>query len=351
MENIRTLVQIAGNVQEGLTSLRHSRYFELMKRLTSLTGKLEELNAESRKMSVSLMHNWFTAADRCCSRITRLLSDISHSISQVKQLAEAPQKKAPTLAQILEELDQVQDEFGSVDLEKSENTIFVVTDPITLEDVPLGPFRIQLELGKLGDLYKDRPYRVIALDPNPAATDSNVTHPHVTSQRLCEGDGAAALTASLEQGRLSDFLTMVRSILNTYNPDSPYIALHDWTGQPCHDCGYTMSSEDTYFCQHCEHDYCSECSTYCRLCEEPTCLGCSGQCPHCEDMVCRNCISECERCGELFCESCLEENLCPNCRKETEKENEEQQTQITTVSQEANTSQPQTKPTEIKPAG
>jgi len=299
MEDIKALVRIAGKVQEGLISLRRTRYFELMKRLTSLTDQLQELNAESRKLSVSLMHSWFVAADRCCSRTSRLLSDISHSISQVKQLTEAPQKRAPTLSQVLEELDQVEDEFGSVELEKGENTIFVVTDPITLEDVPLGPFRIQLELGKLGDLYKDRPYRVIALDPNPAATDDNVTHPHVTSQKLCEGDGAAAITASLEQGRLSDFFTMVRSILNTYNPDSAYVSLYDWTGQSCHDCGYTMSSEDTYFCVHCEQDYCSECSTYCRLCEETACLGCSGQCPHCEEMVCRNCISKCSKCEEL----------------------------------------------------
>ena len=351
MEDMKALVQVAGKVQEGLTSLRRSRYFELTKRLTSLTDKLQELNAESRKLSVSLMHNWFTAADRCCSRTSRLLSDISHSISQVKQLTEAPQKKGPTLSQVLEELNQVQDEFGSVDLEKGENAVSVVTDPITLEDVPLGPFRIQLELGKLSSLYGDRPYHVIALDPNPAATDSNVTHPHVTSQKLCEGDGTAAITTSLEQGRLSDFFTMVRSILNTYNPDSPYTALHDWSGEPCHDCGYTMSSEDTYFCVHCEHNFCSECSTYCRLCEEPACLGCSGQCPHCEEMVCQNCIGRCTKCEEQFCESCLQDDICPNCKEEMEKENEEEQTQISTVSREADTSQPQTNPAEIKLAG
>ena len=348
MEGIKALVQIAGKVQEGLTSLRHSRYFELMKRLTGLTGRLQELNAESKKMSVSLMHSWFAAADRCCSRTSRLLSDISHSISQVRQLTEGPQRKAPTLSQVLGELNQVQDEFGSVDLEKGENTVSVVTDPITLEDVPLGPFRIQLQLGKLSDLYKDRPYRVIALDPNPAATDDNVTHPHVTSQKLCEGDGAAAITASLEQGRLSDFFTMVRSILNTYNPDSPYVALDNWDGTPCYDCGYSMSSDDTYYCYNCEHDFCSDCSTYCRQCEQTACICCCGQCSHCEEYVCKNCIGECSECEEIHCQSCLEDGICPICKEEMENENEEQETQITTVNKDANTSKPQAENPEVK---
>ena len=57
MEDIKALVQIAGKVQEGLRNLRHSRYFELARRLTRLTDQLQELNAESRKLSVSLMHS------------------------------------------------------------------------------------------------------------------------------------------------------------------------------------------------------------------------------------------------------------------------------------------------------
>ena len=149
-----------------------------------------------------------------------MLGDISYSISQVKQFTEGLQKKTPKLSLLVAELNQMEKEFDSVDFDNSENAISVVTDLITLDDVPLGPFKIQLRLGKLGELYKDRPYRVTAPNPNPAATDEGVSHPHVSGQKLCEGDGSAAITASLEQGRLSDFFTMVRSILNTYNPDS-----------------------------------------------------------------------------------------------------------------------------------
>ena len=336
MEEIQSLVRTANSIQEALTKLNNCRHLELMRRLTSFAGQLQELTAESRKMGASFVHGWFSAAEQCCSRTSRLLNDISYSISQIQQLKEGPQKKTPKLSLLVEELDQVREEFGSIDFDKAENTVSVVTDPITLEDVALGPFRIQLELAKLSELYKDRPYRVIALNPNPAATDEEVTHPHVSGEKLCEGDGCAAIRSALEQGRLSDFFTMVRSILNTYNPDSPYVALYDWDGEPCYDCGYVMSREDTYYCYYCEHDYCSQCSTYCRQCEETACLGCSGQCPHCEELVCKNCISRCTECEELCCESCLEDDLCPNCKEETEKENEQQKNNVTQVNQERN---------------
>ena len=345
MEEIKSLVRTANRIQEGLMKLKNSRYLELMKRLISFAGQFQELSAESRKMGASLARGWFSAAEQCCSRTSKLLNDTSYSISQIQQLTEGPQKKTPKLSLLVEELDQVREEFGSIDFDKAENTLSVVTDPIALEDVALGPFRIRLELDKFSELFKDRPYRVIALNPNPPATDEEVTHPHVSGERLCEGDGCVAIRSALEQGRLSDFFTLVRSILNTYNPDSPYVSLDDWDGESCYDCGYVMSREDTYYCYYCEHDYCSQCSTYCHQCEETACLGCSSQCPHCEELVCKNCISKCTECEELCCESCLEDGLCPNCKEETEKENEQQKTQVT---QNANPNQVETSKTEIK---
>jgi len=345
MEDRKRLVQIAYRVEDALARLKHNRYSELAKRLASTVGQFQQLNDESRKMGAALTHGWLAAAERCRSRTSMLLNDLSYSISRVQQLTGAPRKKTPQLSLVVEELEQLQDEFGSIEFEKAENTVSVVTEPITLEDVPLGPFRIQLELNELSELYHSSPYRVIALEPNPAATDDAVTHPHVNSERLCEGEGCAAIRAAIEEGRICDFFTIVRSILNTYSPDSPYVSLQDWDGRACYECGYTMSSEETYYCHHCEYDYCSECSTYCRRCEETVCLGCSGQCSHCEEMLCRNCLSGCEKCGELFCQSCLEDDLCPNCKEETEKENERQETEINECE---NTSQPQAETTEIK---
>ena len=348
MKDKKRLVQIAGNMQEALTSLRHGCYLELLRQLATLTGRFGELTTDSRKMGKSLVHGWFSVAGRCCSRTGRLLTEISRSISQVQKLTEGPQKETPKLSMLVEELEAVQDEFGNIGYDKGTNTISVVTDPITLEYVALGAFSIQLELDKFREMHKDRPYHVVALNPNPAASDDSVTHPHISGERVCEGDGAAAIRACLEQGRLSDFFTMVRSILTTYNQDSTYVALESWDGTPCYDCGYSMSSDGVYYCYSCEHDFCDECSTYCRQCDQTACICCCALCSYCDEYACTNCISECSECEEVYCHSCLEDSLCPTCKEEKEKTNEQQETQITRVSQDANTRQPQAENAEIK---
>lgn len=347
MRETKTLVLMANRIQEALMELKHSRYLEWMNRLTAFTGQTHEFTVETSKMQASLTHGWFSAADRCCTRTNTLLSDISYSISQIQQLSKRPRTDVPKLSVLVDELNQVQYEFGNIDFDKAENRVSVVTEPIILEDVALGPFKIQLDLNKFTEINKDRPYCIIALNPNPAATDDSVTHPHVSGTKLCEGDGSAAISASLEQGRLSDFFTMVRNILSTYNPESPHVSLYDWDGIACYECGYTMSSENTYYCYFCEYDYCSDCSTYCRQCEQTVCLSCSVQCPNCDELVCRNCMSACTDCEESCCASCLEEGLCPSCREKMENENEQEE-QITPVHQDRNTDQPETSKTEIE---
>ena len=233
MEDIKNLIRMADRIQESLMKLKNSRYLELMRQLTSFAGELQELTTQSRKMGTSLVHGWFSAAERCCKSVNKLLCDIQYSVPRIRPLAEKPQIKTPKLSALVSELDALEQEFGNTEFDTSDNTIYVITDSITLEDIYLGPFKIQLELNKLSELYQNVPYHVIALEPNPAATDDNVTHPHVSNEILCEGDGCVAIRAALEEGRICDFFTMVRSILNTYNPDSPYVALHDWVRFVC----------------------------------------------------------------------------------------------------------------------
>jgi hypothetical protein len=343
MEDRKRLARMANRVRENLMQLKLGRYMELNRQLANLTGQLQRLTTESRKMAASVTRGWLSAAQKCCRNVDNLLGEVGYTLPKVRPLTEKPQKEILTLQLLVNELDALENEFGGIEFDASKNTISVVTESITLEDVYLGPFKIQLELNKLDQLYNNSPYIVIALEPNPASADDGVTHPHVSGNKLCEGDGHAAIRAALEDGRISDFFTIVRSILNTYSPDSPYVTLDDWDGTTCYDCGRTVNSDDIYYCDHCEHDYCDECSTYCRHCEETVCLGCSGQCSYCEEMLCRSCVSECEECGEIFCKSCLENDLCPNCRKDKEKENEQQEAEI---NEPENTNRPGTK--EIK---
>ena len=327
MEEIKTLILIANRVQEALEKLRQNHYIELLNRLRGVSGHLTEMAVQSRKLAVSLQRGWLYSSQTCCNSIGRSAEDMSYHLSPLKQLAEKPVQQVPKLSTLLQELEQLQRELGQIDYDKETNTLSVVTEPITLEETYLGPFQIKLDINKLHELYRTSPYSCIALDPHPAANSEEVTHPHVSNDKLCEGEGAQAIKAALEQGRLSDFFTVVRGILNTYSPDSPYVNLDDWDGTACHECGYVADSESSYWCTFCDESYCDECCSSCHSCYETVCNGCSQLCRACQETTCPNCIGECAECGLLFCNLCLEDDLCPTCKKERDTEDEPDETE------------------------
>jgi hypothetical protein len=329
MEDMKNLIRIANRIQESLMRIRNSRYIELLNQLTCLTDNLSDITKQSRRLRISVEHGWLSAAKECCEAVNRFGDDVSHYLSCFKQLSDKPAQEILKLSTLIEDLKQLQQEFGKMDFDKEDNTLSVITEPITLEDVYLGPFEIKLELNKIADLYKSAPYCCIALDPHPAATSEDVTHPHVTGDRLCEGDGYTAIRAALEQGRICDFFTIIRGILNTYSPDSPYVQLSDWEGVPCYDCGCITDEDNSYYCGFCDNSFCEQCSTYCPHCEETLCLGCAGKCELCEDQICPNCVGKCSECGASCCQSCLEEGICQNCKEELEVKNEQPRNQTT----------------------
>ena len=331
--------------------IRNSRYMELLNQLTSIADNLSDITKQSRRLRLSVDHGWLSAANECCDVVNRFGDDISYYLSQFKQITEKPLQEVPTLSILVEDLKQLQQEFGKMNFDKKANTLSVITEPITLEDVYLGPFEIKLELNRLAELYKSAPYNCIALDPHPAGPSEDVTHPHVSGDKLCEGEGYASIRAALEQGRICDFFTIARGILNTYSPDSPYVSLDNWEGEACYECGYTVDSENSYYCGFCDHTYCEQCSTYCPHCDETVCLGCVGKCEVCEDQICPNCVRKCSECGALCCQSCLEEDLCPKCVEELEKKDEQSECQINRTDKNAGPDQPQTGDPEIRLAG
>ena len=233
----------------------------------------------------------------------------------------------PKLSGIAAELYALQQEFDDVEFNGEEDALCVVTEPITLEDIYLGRFRIALYLQSLRELYQKTPYFVMAIDPHPAATDDAVTHPHVSNDVVCEGDGAAAIKAALETGRLTDFFTMVRSILTTYNPDSPYVSLADWHGVPCYECGYVMDSESSYYCVPTAKMLFAtsvrpSAPVAVRWCARAV-LACvkSARVRYVRSAL----KSKCSECESVCCESCLDDGLCPDCKEERDNHEEEQE--------------------------
>jgi hypothetical protein len=229
--------------------------------------------------------------------------------------------KVPALREIYDDLAALHEEFEDVDVDFGAGTISVTTEPITLDGVFLGPFRIRLDWR---NLTEHSPYRVIALEPHPAGTNDGVTHPHVQDERLCEGDGREAIQQAVSQGRLGDFFLVVSQLLHTYAQGQAYVELARWQGVNCGDCGGHVDDDERYICERCDADLCGSCSSNCYSCDRGLCSGCAKSCDGCQQPQCESCRTACSGCKGMFCDVCLNDGLCSACQAEQEEETDEE---------------------------
>ncbi len=227
---------------------------------------------------------------------------------------------------ILADLRALEMEFEIVEINVPKQTVSVETEPICLEGFELGRFQIVWDWRFLRGTGA---YEVIALDPNPAATDDDTTHPHVQSNALCEGEGKVSIRKALADGRLFDFFILIRQILQTYNSSSAYVRLDEWDGFQCPDCDSTSNEDESSICEGCSTRTCGECSYRCHDCEYFVCSGCIRTCTGCDNDTCSSCRSACAECGDGFCGECLNDNHCPLCREEEEEAQPEPPATIT----------------------
>ena len=285
-----------------------------------------------------------------CLRLVRLLDQVSRrgwpaATAEVEErlayemrtlrggldvaLGQLQHKPSPLIAaqrEIFEDLLAMDQEFLDVEVDLKLKQISLTTDPIELEQIYLGPFRIVLNWESIG---RSSPYSVEATDPQAAATSSETTHPHVNGDKLCEGEAGEPIRGALRQGRLFDFFVIVRQTLETYNAGSAYVRLGDWQGTACHDCGTMMDEDEQNTCQRCGNDVCSGCAACCQGCECEHCNPCIKQCPGCDGHYCKSCLSPCRSCDAHFCTECLDDDRCNNCQAvEDERRREEEQERI-----------------------
>jgi len=327
MNKNKNIIKLSSLLLDAIYELKKQRLRQIQDKFRDFGSKCSFAIKDSNLFYTAVEKNWFRSAEKIRTRVSRSLNDFSYYLQRFKEFINIDEPKLPKLSEIFAELLQLDQDLGEYQFDLKYKTISVITEPITLEEINLGSFEIKLYIERISTLYEHAPYKVIALEPNPAGSDSNVTHPHVSSETLCEGDGHVSIRRALEDGRFCDFFTMIVSILQTYNPDSPYISLSDWEGRSCYDCGYTVSGDESYYCEYCDNEFCDQCSTYCQKCDTTMCLGCASQCPLCEEPVCKNCSAKCKECEEIYCKDCLtEEGLCPDCEEQRkEQENEEQE--------------------------
>lgn len=216
-------------------------------------------------------------------------------------------KHVESARDIYKSLLHLQEKYGlRCSLKRKE--LAITTERIVFDDLDLGPFEIILCWGGL----PSKTLRVMALEPNPAEDDEDVTHPHIKGGILCEGEWGPVHRQMLRQGLIGEFFESVYEIVNTYNPDSPYVAVEAWGDSSCSECGYGEQGE-----LECGHWRCSECSMFCDSCDREYCSGCIVRCSdECENYICDSCKMECPNCNRYgICESCL--CPCPECSQQT----------------------------------
>jgi len=263
--------------QTNLNRLDHAAWMSARR----LESRLDELASR----------NWQTARTHVRWQLQSSLRWLQSSLGNL--LKDLPPvcrlTEPPNPRQVYEELLATRDEFDDFEFDLRQQTLSVTTDSITLEETLLGRFRIVLDFANLS---ANVCYRVVAETPHPAASQLDATHPHVMNERLCEGDGGAALEEALRTGRMCDFFQIINLTLQTYNASSAYASLNEWEeGAECRACGDRLSEDDSYCCDDCGATTCENCCTCCQ---------------HCGVSACDSCIQSCPNCGEKSCSACLD---------------------------------------------
>lgn len=283
----RLLWRLAGRLETRLARLDPQTIPEHLDHSSWLAAR----HLESQLTEISA-RRWAVALDYLVVRFEYTMRQLQRNLEQL-QLSVSSRFSQPELArqrQLYEELQATFDSFPDSTFDLRQQTLTVITEPVTLEEISLGRFQIVLNLEKLG---KKATYRVVAESPNFSESRRGVSHPHVLDEVLCEGDAQASLACALRTGRFSDFFQIIVQVLNTYNSHSAYSSLSEWESHyTCHACGDSVSEDD---------------SSYCDTCHASTCDHCSTCCPHCGDSACDVCIQHCEKCGESACMACLKE--------------------------------------------
>ena len=332
--------RVARCVRRQLQILADQRLARVHEQTHMAATRIERIERLSRLLGKARRRGWHGAARQVIRRLRTSLPETTRELSALTytfdRLDDPP---IPGWRDLFDELNHLADEFGGYTFVAASRTLSVTTEPIELEDVYLGPFEIELDLGRLADVEHRAPYRIIAVDPHPATGNESVTHPHVSQQQLCAGEAVTSIRAALLSGRIADFCLLVRAVLANYNPESPYVELADWQGVLCEDCGGRVHEDERIRCEHCETVACNDCTQTCASCGYCFCGNCVSLCPNCEEDVCTHCTAACIACRRRVCIGCLDDQRCPDCT-ESEQPDETTETEPQEGSEER-PSQPQ----------
>jgi hypothetical protein len=318
MTCVKQLCRAATRIQRAwLCRLQRAAHAE-QEYLERLAGRCQALLRRRRSLRKARSHDLDLTADKIRADLRDWLRGVREALDDADESLRRPSPRVPRLAELVDELRQAEAEFGGLTVAWKEKYVAVVTEPITLEEVYLGPFELRLPWERLVQRADGFCFEVVALEPNPAQANPGVTHPHVRSRQVCAGDATLPLQRALEAGRLADAFQLVHGVLRQYNPASPHVRLEEWGGPSCYDCGRRLHEDGAYFCEGCSRDYCESCSTSCPGCDSTRCPACLEPCAVCDEGFWRGCLRPSAHSPRRCCGNCLAS--CAACRARVAKD-------------------------------
>ena len=331
MCSVQELIRLARRLHAVYEQCRVQREQEQQIAWNHLQERFEQAHRQRHLLEKARSRGWHLAADQQQNRLQSVLRTVHDAVREMQGQLLEPPYLVPCLKDLLAELQYLDMEFDEIVIDKK-NFLAVQTKSIVLKGIDLGRFSLRLHWPRLAQNTYVECFEVVALDPNPASGNQDVPHPHVRSRLLCTGEATMPLQKALEQGRLTDAFHLIRSVLETYNPDSAYTSLDDWEGVSCWNCGCSTSEDDRSFCEGCDRDVCYDCTSSCKQCDHMRCTSCQTRCDVCNEACCYRCLTT-SACSELgCCKDCLrvcagcsaevapgeldgETELCPTCRE------------------------------------
>jgi len=257
------------------------------------------------------------AAERAVHR--QLIVSVNRLAKHVESTSLKSPKPDKTMGvkDIYADIKAVEEEFGGYTWCHNYNILSVITGPIEMKGIPLGSFKIALNLSHFGEPFDvEGGVSVTALDAN---CSSGYPHPHVSEGGyVCLGEGLHTIRKAVEEGRVLDYFIILKQILNSYDAEGAYKRLEHWGEEEdedrdaCADCGYD-TTEATY-CEPCDQYFCCDCYTRCESCDDAVCESCSVICRSCATGHCPGCAeTKCNDCGGSLCGTCSSERSCEEC--------------------------------------
>ncbi len=195
--NDRDKIHLAGVIHDQLVAMHQRQILGWPDHLNCLAERMRQLLQVCRKLTLCQIHHKQSPISRLQVTAMQQLPDIAYEIEHVQRIQKQRQPALPSLRDLVSDLQQLRDEFDGYQYDRKCQLLSVTTEPIELQNIGLGPFEIQLRLPSLACPGSAEVYTIEALEPNPAASDNEVTHPHISHGRLCEGDAAAPIRMAI----------------------------------------------------------------------------------------------------------------------------------------------------------